>query len=90
MAGAAPGRALELLGECMQHTPTLVELYTFKAKVLKHAGDLEGAAAAADRARSMDLNDRCASATPRCRHTHNAQQCLPIRRNSTIMMTMPD
>lgn len=52
------GRALELLGQCVEHTPTLVELYTFQAKVLKHAGDLQGAVAASDKARSMDLNDR--------------------------------
>ena len=42
----------------MEHTPTLVELYTFQAKVLKHAGDLQGAVAASDKARGMDLNDR--------------------------------
>ena len=53
------GKALDMLQQCMQHTPTLVELYTLKAKILKHAGDVEGAAAAADKARSMDLADRC-------------------------------
>lgn len=46
------------MGQCIEHTPTLVELYTFQAKVLKHAGDLQGAVAASDKARSMDLNDR--------------------------------
>ena len=53
------GKAFDMLQQCMQHTPTLVELYTLKAKILKHAGDVEGAAAAADKARSMDLADRC-------------------------------
>jgi N-alpha-acetyltransferase 15/16, NatA auxiliary subunit len=47
-----------MLQQCAQHTPTLIELYTLKAKILKHAGDVEGAAAAADKARSMDLADR--------------------------------
>ncbi len=47
-----------MLRQCMEHTPTLIELYTVKAKILKHAGDIEGAAAAADKARSMDLADR--------------------------------
>ena len=54
------GKALELLQQCTEHTPTLIELYTVKAKILKHAGDVEGAAAATDKARSMDLADRWA------------------------------
>lgn len=48
-----------MLQRCAEHTPTLIELYTLKAKILKHAGDVEGAAAATDKARSMDLADRC-------------------------------
>lgn len=52
------GKALDILRQCTEHTPTLIELYTVKAKILKHAGDIEGAAAAADKARSMDLADR--------------------------------
>ena len=47
-----------MLRQCTEHTPTLIELYTLKAKILKHAGDAEGAAASADKARSMDLADR--------------------------------
>jgi Flp pilus assembly protein TadD len=60
------GKALDMLQQCMQHTPTLVELYTLKAKILKHAGDVEGAAAAADKARSMDLADRCCCTSVAC------------------------
>ena len=47
-----------MLDRCIQHTPTLLELYSAQCKILKHAGDPEGAAAAADKARSMDLADR--------------------------------
>ena len=49
-----------MLERCIQHTPTLLELYTVQCRILKHAGDPEGAAAAADKARSMDLADRYA------------------------------
>ena len=54
------GDALEMLERCIQHTPSLLELYTVQCRILKHAGDPEGAAAAADKARSMDLADRYA------------------------------
>ena len=54
----AAGDALSMLDRCIQHTPTLLELYSAQCKILKHAGDPEGAAAAADKARSMDLADR--------------------------------
>ncbi len=50
--------ALGMLARCVEHTPTLEEEYSVKARFLKHAGDPEGAAAAADRARHMDLADR--------------------------------
>lgn len=34
--------ALAAVEEALAHTPTLIELYLAKAKILKHAGDLEG------------------------------------------------
>ena len=42
----------------MAHTPTLVELYMAKAKVLKHAGDLRQAVQVLDYGRRLDLADR--------------------------------
>ena len=42
----------------VQHSPTLIEAHSAKARVLKHAGDLEGAARVAEAARCMDLSDR--------------------------------
>ena len=53
------GRALETIELCIHDYPSVLEGYTAKAKILKHAGDLEAAAAAADRARTMDKADRC-------------------------------
>ena len=51
-------RALQLVDEAIVHTPTLVELYNAKAKILKHAGDPEAAAHLAEAARRFDLSDR--------------------------------
>lgn len=67
------GEALRLLEQCKQLAPTLPELYTVQSRILKHAGDPQGAAAAACKAESMDLADRCAHRalsehSPRC-HT---------------------
>ncbi|EFJ53230.1 hypothetical protein VOLCADRAFT_55571 [Volvox carteri f. nagariensis] len=50
--------ALAHIDEAIAHTPTCIELYVAKAKILKHAGDLEGAAHMAETSRRMDLQDR--------------------------------
>ncbi|PKU72316.1 peptide alpha-N-acetyltransferase [Dendrobium catenatum] len=52
------GLALVKIDEAIKHTPTVIDLYSIKGRVLKHAGDLVAAAALADEARSMDLADR--------------------------------
>ncbi|XP_077212035.1 N-terminal acetyltransferase A complex auxiliary subunit NAA15-like [Tasmannia lanceolata] len=46
------------IDEAIEHTPTVIDLYSVKGRILKHAGDLAAAAAMADEARSMDLADR--------------------------------
>ena len=51
-------RALSVLDLALQHTPTLPELHTCKARVLKHAGDLYGAARCLETARLLDGQDR--------------------------------
>ncbi|KAM1822990.1 hypothetical protein ACFX13_025647 [Malus domestica] len=50
--------ALSKIDEAIEHTPTVIDLYSAKSRVLKHAGDLPAAAALADEARCMDLADR--------------------------------
>ena len=60
-ASIPAGDALAMIERCQGHTPTLEEAYSVKARVLKHAGDPAGAAASADKARFMDLADRCDS-----------------------------
>jgi tetratricopeptide (TPR) repeat protein len=51
-------RALSLLSKALDHTPTLPEILMAKAKVLKRAGDPQGAAHAMEEARLLDLQDR--------------------------------
>lgn len=51
-------RALSLLDIAIQHTPTLPEIHTCKARVLKRAGDLLGAARSLESARLLDGQDR--------------------------------
>ncbi|KAL2926915.1 N-terminal acetyltransferase A complex auxiliary subunit NAA15 [Bienertia sinuspersici] len=48
--------ALDKIDEAINHTPTVIDLYS--SRILKHAGDLKAAAALADEARCMDLSDR--------------------------------
>ena len=55
---ACTGAALEMVERCIQKDASLTELYSLKSRILKHAGDLDGAAAAADKAQSLDLADR--------------------------------
>lgn len=50
--------ALAKIDEAINHTPTVIDLYSVKSGILKHAGDLKAAAAWADEARCMDLADR--------------------------------
>lgn len=53
-----PARALSLLEIALQHTPTLPEIHTCKARVLKRAGNLLGAAKSLESARLLDGQDR--------------------------------
>ncbi|KAK3020555.1 hypothetical protein RJ639_047467 [Escallonia herrerae] len=50
--------ALAKIDEAIKHTPTVIDLYSVKSRILKHAGDSPAAAALADEARCMDLADR--------------------------------
>jgi len=50
--------ALAEVDATIAHTPTLIELYVFKGRVHKHAGDVAKAAECVEFARSLDLADR--------------------------------
>ncbi|KAF9897384.1 N-alpha-acetyltransferase 16, NatA auxiliary subunit, partial [Lobosporangium transversale] len=51
-------KALEYIEQAIQHTPTLVELYMIKGRILKHAGEYIKAMDALNEARQLDLQDR--------------------------------
>lgn len=51
-------QALKIIDGCIEKTPSLVELHSARARILKHAGDFTGAAAAAQHARTLDASDR--------------------------------
>ena len=50
--------ALEHIDNAIDHTPTLLDLYMLKARILKHGGALAAASDTMDSARKMDLADR--------------------------------
>jgi len=50
--------ALTHLNAAIEHTPTVVDLYTLKAKIYKHAGDSIRANDIYNEARKLDLADR--------------------------------
>ncbi|KAI9225207.1 MAG: NMDA receptor-regulated protein 1-domain-containing protein [Piptocephalis tieghemiana] len=52
------GKALEVIDQAIAHTPTLVDLYMVRARILKHMGNITGAADVMEEARLLDLQDR--------------------------------
>ncbi|XP_078602852.1 N-alpha-acetyltransferase 15, NatA auxiliary subunit-like isoform X2 [Branchiostoma floridae x Branchiostoma japonicum] len=51
-------KALGYIDSAIEHTPTLIELFVAKARIYKHAGDIEEAARWMDEAQSRDTADR--------------------------------
>lgn len=51
-------KALEYINKAIEHTPTLIEAHTLKAKILRHAGDMPSAVECMDEAQSLDTADR--------------------------------
>jgi len=51
-------KALEFVAEAIAHTPTVVEVAQARARIFKHAGDLQKAMECINQARELDLQDR--------------------------------
>ncbi|CAG8567067.1 5151_t:CDS:10, partial [Paraglomus brasilianum] len=51
-------KAFKYINEAIEHTPTMVELYMTKGRILKHGGDMNEAMKAMNDARELDLQDR--------------------------------
>jgi len=50
--------ALKFIDEAIEHTPTVVDIYSFRADIYKNAGAVQKAADAMDECRELDLADR--------------------------------
>eukprot|EP00559_Dactyliosolen_fragilissimus_P009372 CAMPEP_0184857420 /NCGR_PEP_ID=MMETSP0580-20130426/2572_1 /TAXON_ID=1118495 /ORGANISM="Dactyliosolen fragilissimus" /LENGTH=925 /DNA_ID=CAMNT_0027353003 /DNA_START=58 /DNA_END=2832 /DNA_ORIENTATION=+ len=51
-------QALIYADKCLEHTPTLVEVYELKGRLLQSAGDISSAAKCLDHGRELDKQDR--------------------------------
>lgn len=51
-------KAMAYINTALDHSPTLVELYILKARILKHTGNVEEANLVMQKGRSLDLQDR--------------------------------
>lgn len=54
--------AMSFVNRAIEHTPTLLELYTLKGKIYQKAGDREKAAQLHEEARNLDKADRAINA----------------------------
>eukprot|EP00126_Sphaerothecum_destruens_P007594 Sdes_comp19907_c0_seq1m12307 len=51
-------QSMKFINDAIEHTPTLVDLYLFKAHILYSMGDYDNAASTANNARELDTADR--------------------------------
>ncbi|CAG8494448.1 1112_t:CDS:10, partial [Scutellospora calospora] len=76
-------KALMLINEAIEHTPTLVELYMTKGRIIKHGGNLNEAMKVMNEARELDLQDRfinskCSKYMLRNDQTEEAEQKIGL------------
>lgn len=76
-------KALELINKAIAHTPTVVELYMTKGRILKHSGKTEEASKIMNEARELDLQDRfvnskCAKYMMRAGEIEEAERILNL------------
>jgi hypothetical protein len=56
--GAEYTEGIALLDKSLEHTPTAVDAYELKARLVKAAGDIKGAVEVIDHGRDLDRQDR--------------------------------
>ncbi|XP_061082124.1 N-alpha-acetyltransferase 16, NatA auxiliary subunit-like [Conger conger] len=84
--------ALEAIDAAIETTPTLIELFYVKAKIYKHAGNLQEAARWMDEAQSLDtadrfINSKCAKYMLRAGLVKEAEDmCAKFTREGTSSM----
>jgi Flp pilus assembly protein TadD len=67
--------ALAAVDAAIEHTPTVLELYMTKAKILKHGGNVKEAAKQLDYARELDTADRFINSKVRPRAVTDQSIC---------------
>ncbi|XP_076892788.1 N-terminal acetyltransferase A complex auxiliary subunit NAA15-like [Bidens hawaiensis] len=77
--------ALAKIDEALQHTPTVIDLYSVKSKILKHGGDFAAAAELADEARCMDLADRYVNS--QCAKRMLQADQVPLAEKTAVLFT---
>jgi peptide alpha-N-acetyltransferase len=50
--------AVAVLDKCLDHTPTAVDVYALKGRIVKSAGDIKAAVDSLDKGRDLDRQDR--------------------------------
>lgn len=65
--------ALKYVNLAIEHTPTLIDLYTLKGKIMQQAGDRIEAARLFEEARSLDTADRALNAISACYQVKSGQ-----------------
>ncbi|KAI7862607.1 NMDA receptor-regulated protein 1-domain-containing protein [Spinellus fusiger] len=90
-------RALEIIDKAIAHTPTVVELYMTKGRILKHAGKKEQAMQVMNQGRQLDLQDRfinskCAKYMMRAGHIEEAEKTISLftRRDVSTLQDLID
>jgi N-alpha-acetyltransferase 15/16, NatA auxiliary subunit len=76
-------KSLDLIEQAIQHTPTLVELYLTKARLLKYQNDLPGAVDAVVAARDLDMQERFVN-------TKVGKYLLRINRNEEALQILKE
>ncbi|KAI9268981.1 NMDA receptor-regulated protein 1-domain-containing protein [Phascolomyces articulosus] len=76
-------KALDTINAAIDHSPTVVELYMTKARILKHQGELKQAVKIMNTARELDLQDRfvnskCAKYMLRNNQVEEAEKTLAL------------
>ncbi|KAI9277379.1 NMDA receptor-regulated protein 1-domain-containing protein [Sporodiniella umbellata] len=90
-------KALELINKAIAHSPTVVELYMTKGRILKHSGKAEEAVSAMNDARELDLQDRfinskCAKYMIRAGQIEAAEKILKLftRKDVEVIQDLTD
>ncbi|KAI8368769.1 NMDA receptor-regulated protein 1-domain-containing protein [Blakeslea trispora] len=90
-------QALVWINKAIAHTPTVVELYMTKGRILKHAGKIQEASEVMNEAREIDLQDRfinskCAKYLMRAGKIEEAERILTLftRKDVTALQDLTD